>query len=121
MPAVETLKKITEKVTGWSRPSHDALAKLVRARKPQSSRFADDGIIPNHQRQYTKGLNTPAVAIVRDHEDVRGALGPSPAGSGHCGNGDRLGLGSGTGGANPIFAPAASKKTDVPGDFLLEV
>ncbi|MGB0056682.1 MAG: hypothetical protein WBQ20_07975, partial [Methyloceanibacter sp.] len=28
MTAVETLKKITEKATGWARPGQDALAKL---------------------------------------------------------------------------------------------
>jgi uncharacterized protein YjlB len=50
MPAVESLKKITEKVTGWRRPADDALGTLVRARKAQSFRFADDGIIPNHPR-----------------------------------------------------------------------
>jgi hypothetical protein len=32
MPAVETLKKITEKATGWARPEQDELVKLVRAR-----------------------------------------------------------------------------------------
>ena len=50
MPAMETLKKITEKVTGWARPAPDGLDTLVRARKPQTFRFKDDGIIPNHPR-----------------------------------------------------------------------
>ena len=50
MPVVETLKKITEKATGWARPGQDALGKLIRARKPQTYRFKDDGIIPNHPR-----------------------------------------------------------------------
>jgi hypothetical protein len=31
MPALETLKKIDEKATGWARPS-DELGRLVRAR-----------------------------------------------------------------------------------------
>jgi uncharacterized protein YjlB len=50
MPALETLKKITEKATGWARPPSDDLDRLVRARKPHTFRFKDDGIIPNHPR-----------------------------------------------------------------------
>ena len=50
MAAVETLKKITEKATGWARPKQDDLNRLVRSRKPQTFRFKDDGIIPNHPR-----------------------------------------------------------------------
>ena len=50
MTAVETLKKITEKATGWARPGQDALAKLIRTRKSHTYRFKDDGIIPNHPR-----------------------------------------------------------------------
>jgi uncharacterized protein YjlB len=48
--AMETLKKIAEKTTGWARPGKEALAELVRPRKPQTYRFKDDGIIPNHPR-----------------------------------------------------------------------
>ena len=48
MSAVETLKKIAEKATGWARPAADDLARLVRPRKPQAFRFKDDGVIPNH-------------------------------------------------------------------------
>jgi uncharacterized protein YjlB len=48
MPAIETIKKLTEKATGWSRPRKAALDKLVRPRKAQTRRFKDDGIIPNH-------------------------------------------------------------------------
>jgi uncharacterized protein YjlB len=50
MPALETLKKIGEKATGWARPRSNALDKLVRARTPRTFRFKDDGIIPNHPR-----------------------------------------------------------------------
>jgi hypothetical protein len=50
MPALETLKKITEKATGLARPPSDDLDRLVRARKPHTFRFKDDGIIPNHPR-----------------------------------------------------------------------
>jgi uncharacterized protein YjlB len=48
MPALETLKKVAEKATGWARPSADDLTRLVRPRKPQAFRFKDDGVIPNH-------------------------------------------------------------------------
>ena len=50
MPAVETLKKIAEKATGWARPQHEDLGKLIRPRKPRTLLFKDDGIIPNHPR-----------------------------------------------------------------------
>jgi uncharacterized protein YjlB len=50
MPALETIKKITEKATGWGRPAPDELHRLLRARKPRTFRFKDDGIIPNHPR-----------------------------------------------------------------------
>jgi uncharacterized protein YjlB len=50
MPALETAKKLVEKIVGWSRPSPDQLAKLVRQRKARTFRFTDDGIIPNHPR-----------------------------------------------------------------------
>src|SRR5215470_12836109 len=48
MPALETLKQITERATGLARPRQDHLAELVRLRKAQTFRFKDDGIIPNH-------------------------------------------------------------------------
>ena len=48
MPALETLKKIAEKATGWSRPRPRDLDALVRARKPRTVLLKDDGIIPNH-------------------------------------------------------------------------
>jgi uncharacterized protein YjlB len=50
MPALESIKKIAEKTTGWGRPAHDDLPRLVRARKPRTFQFKDDGIIPNHPR-----------------------------------------------------------------------
>jgi uncharacterized protein YjlB len=48
MPALETLKKIAEKATGWSRPRAGDLDSLVCVRKPRTILFKDDGIIPNH-------------------------------------------------------------------------
>jgi uncharacterized protein YjlB len=48
MPSVETVKKLAETLTGWSRPSRTDLAALVRVRKANAFRFRDDGIIPNH-------------------------------------------------------------------------
>jgi uncharacterized protein YjlB len=48
MPMLEDVKKIAEKVTGWSRPKRSALSGLIRERKAGAFRFKDDGIIPNH-------------------------------------------------------------------------
>jgi uncharacterized protein YjlB len=50
MPALESLKRMTEKATGWARPAREDLGDLVRARKAYTFRFKDDGIIPNHPR-----------------------------------------------------------------------
>jgi hypothetical protein len=47
---LEDVKKIAEKVTGWSRPSRDNLSAFVRERKASTFRFKDDGIIPNHPK-----------------------------------------------------------------------
>jgi uncharacterized protein YjlB len=48
MPLPETIKKLAETLTGWSRPSRNDLAALVRERKANTFRFRDDGVIPNH-------------------------------------------------------------------------
>jgi uncharacterized protein YjlB len=48
VPAFESVKKLTEKATGWSRPKKTGLDDLVRPRKPHLVRFKDDGVIPNH-------------------------------------------------------------------------
>ena len=50
MPALETLKKVAEQLTGWARPSGTALDELLQQRKANSFQFKDDGIIPNHPR-----------------------------------------------------------------------
>jgi hypothetical protein len=44
----EDIKCITEKATGWKRP--DNPQDLLRERKPQTYRFKDDGLIPNHSK-----------------------------------------------------------------------
>jgi hypothetical protein len=46
MPALETVKKFAEKLTGWARPSKADLMALVKERKAHSFRFQDDGTIP---------------------------------------------------------------------------
>jgi uncharacterized protein YjlB len=46
MSLLEDVKRITEKATGWKRP--DNPQRLLRERKPQTFRFDDDGLIPNH-------------------------------------------------------------------------
>ena len=48
MPILENVKRMGERVTGWSRPSNDDLARLLRKRKPVTFRFKDEGLIPNH-------------------------------------------------------------------------
>ena len=48
MILLENVKRIAEKATGWRRP--DDPQALVRERKPQSYRFTDDGLIPNHPK-----------------------------------------------------------------------
>jgi mannose-6-phosphate isomerase-like protein (cupin superfamily) len=48
MPMLENVKKIAERVTGWSRPKRSTLRDLIRERKTNTFSFKDDGIIPNH-------------------------------------------------------------------------
>jgi hypothetical protein len=48
MILMETIKRVAEKFTGWRRP--DKPRGFVRERKPQTFRFNDDGLIPNHPR-----------------------------------------------------------------------
>jgi hypothetical protein len=45
---LENLKRIAEKATGWRRPND--VEAFIRERKPQTYRFTDDGVIPNHPR-----------------------------------------------------------------------
>lgn len=48
MPALETIKKFAETLTGWSKPSKKEIASLIQKRKANAIRFKDDGVIPNH-------------------------------------------------------------------------
>jgi uncharacterized protein YjlB len=50
MPIIEDAKKLAERMTGIGRPKPRELTKLVRARKPATFRFKDDGEVPNHPR-----------------------------------------------------------------------
>lgn len=50
MPILEDLKGYAERFTGLRRPGKRKALDLVRARKPYSVRFQDDGLIPNHPR-----------------------------------------------------------------------
>jgi uncharacterized protein YjlB len=71
MPALETIKRFTEKMTGVARPSKSDLTEMVRTRKPNLFRFKDDGIVPNHPKwplviyrspiRFTDGLDPAAV------------------------------------------------------------
>ena len=50
MPILETGKRLIERATGWSRPRKNELPSLVRQKKPNTLRFKDDGVIPNHPK-----------------------------------------------------------------------
>jgi uncharacterized protein YjlB len=50
MYSTESLKGALQHWTGISRPAKSAARRLVRARKPNAARFADDGLVPNHPR-----------------------------------------------------------------------
>jgi uncharacterized protein YjlB len=50
MALLEDVKKSTERITGWQRPSADQVTGLLRRAKPGMFRFRDDGKIPNHPR-----------------------------------------------------------------------
>ena len=50
MNLVEDAKKLIEKTTGIARPKRSDLPALIRDRKAQTFRFADDGSVPNHPR-----------------------------------------------------------------------
>ena len=47
---LEELKKSTERITGWQRPSAEQVATLLRRSKRCAFHFRDDGRIPNHPR-----------------------------------------------------------------------
>jgi uncharacterized protein YjlB len=66
---VETLKSALQHWTGIGRPGKGAARRLVRARKPNATRLADDGLVPNHPRF--------GFIHYRGAVDVRGA--PDPA------------------------------------------
>ena len=48
MSLLEDVKKATEKLTGWQRPSVAQLGQLPRLGKIGAYRFRDDGVTPNH-------------------------------------------------------------------------
>lgn len=50
MTLIEDLKKTTEKVTGWKRPSEAQLGELTRLGKVGALRLKSDGVTPNHPR-----------------------------------------------------------------------
>jgi uncharacterized protein YjlB len=48
MPALETLKQTFQRITGFGQPSRSEARAAVRQRKAWTSRFKDDGAIPNN-------------------------------------------------------------------------
>ena len=80
MPALESLKKVAEKVTGFSRPSTGKIENLVRTRKANAVMFKDDGVIPNNKRWplvvYRGAVSLPAdldpAAVMEDMFEQNG-------------------------------------------------
>jgi uncharacterized protein YjlB len=50
VPALETVKKLAERITGWSQPTPGEAQGLIRTRKAHLFHFRDDGFVPNHPR-----------------------------------------------------------------------
>src|SRR3954449_1344082 len=50
MPTLEDLKGYVERATGLRRPGKRKAVELARMRKPDTVRFKDDGLVPNHPR-----------------------------------------------------------------------
>lgn len=48
MPALETIKRTLQRVTGLARPSHREARLVVRDRKAWATKFEDDGLVPNN-------------------------------------------------------------------------
>jgi hypothetical protein len=46
MPLIDTIKEKVEKITGWERPKRREVDAVLRPRKPNIFRFADDGVVP---------------------------------------------------------------------------
>jgi uncharacterized protein YjlB len=59
MSIAESAKSRIESLTGLFRPGNDDLPALRRARKPQLSRFGDDGLVPNNPDLPTVFYRTP--------------------------------------------------------------
>jgi uncharacterized protein YjlB len=80
MPVLETLKKVTEKATGFARPSTNQIEGLVRTRKANAVKFKDDGVIPNNERWplvvYRGAVSLPAdldpAAVIEDLFELNG-------------------------------------------------
>jgi hypothetical protein len=73
MSLLEDVKRITEKATGWKRPEDPR--QLLRDRKPQTYRFKDDGLIPNHPKWplviYKSVVRSPPSREPRGHAKTR--------------------------------------------------
>jgi hypothetical protein len=79
MTLLEDIKKSAERVTGWQRPSREQLAKLVRARKPATFRFHDDGEIRSMARRgLSCGCGRRSVQVDSFWREMVGAPGLEP-------------------------------------------
>jgi hypothetical protein len=50
MPIIADLKEYAERATGLRRPGRRNAPDFAQPRKPQTVRFKDDGLVPNHPR-----------------------------------------------------------------------
>jgi hypothetical protein len=50
MPIIEDLKEYAERAIGLRRPGRRNAPDFAQPRKPQTVRFKDDGLVPNHPR-----------------------------------------------------------------------
>jgi len=67
MALLETLKEKAERVSGLARPGRKQAPRLVRDRKPNTVRFADDGFTPNHAR-WPLIIYRGAVRLTNEHD-----------------------------------------------------
>jgi len=58
MPMLEDVKKIAEKVTGWSRPKRSALSGLIRPCNASTFRFKDDRSFPTIRCHLSRRFRT---------------------------------------------------------------
>jgi uncharacterized protein YjlB len=67
MALLDTIKGKAERLSGLGRPGRKQARSLVRERKPNATRLADDGFTPNHPR-WPLIIYRSAVRLTDDHD-----------------------------------------------------